>query len=43
MEITELKLEKLIPYINNPRKKQEVDKVADSIKEFGWQQPIVMY
>jgi len=42
MEIAELKLEKLIPYINNPRKKQEVDKVADSIKEFGWQQPIVI-
>jgi len=30
------------PYINNPRKQLNVDKVADSIKEFGFQQPIVV-
>lgn len=33
---------KVIPYINNPRKKHNVDKVANSIKEFGFQQPIVV-
>jgi len=33
----------LIPYIRNPRKNSAaVDKVAASIKEFGWQQPIVV-
>ena len=42
MEIKQLKLESLVPYINNPRKEQAVDKVASSIKEFGWQQPIVV-
>jgi len=42
MEIKQLKLENLVPYINNPRKEQAVDQVASSIKEFGWQQPIVV-
>ena len=42
MEIKQLKLKDLVPYINNPRKEQAVDKVASSIKEFGWQQPIVV-
>ena len=42
MEIKQLKLKDLIPYANNPRKKQAIDKVASSIKEFGWQQPIVV-
>ena len=37
MEIT-----KIIPYINNPRKNLNIDKVASSIKEFGFQQPIVI-
>ena len=30
------------PYERNPRKKKDIKKVADSIKEFGWQQPIVV-
>ena len=30
------------PYINNPRKQLNIDKVAASIKEFGFQQPIVV-
>ena len=30
------------PYLRNPRKKNDFKKVADSIKEFGWQQPIVV-
>ena len=42
MEIKQLKLKDLIPYANNPRKEQAIDKVASSIKEFGWQQPIVV-
>ncbi len=42
MEIKQLELKDLIPYANNPRKKQAIDKVASSIKEFGWQQPIVV-
>ena len=42
MEITKLKLNDLIPYINNPRKSLNVDKVASSIQEFGFQQPIIV-
>tara|TARA_R100000654_G_scaffold43370_1_gene69568 strand:+ start:57 stop:1229 length:1173 start_codon:yes stop_codon:yes gene_type:complete len=42
MNIILQKTNKLIPYHNNPRKNQAVDKVASSIKEFGWQQPIVV-
>lgn len=43
MEIKELLLEEIKPYENNPRKNDEaVDYVANSIKEFGWKQPIVV-
>ena len=42
MEIQEIEIDKIIPYINNPRKNLNVDKVASSIKEFGFQQPIVV-
>ena len=42
MNIITQEINKLIPYHNNPRKNQAVDKVASSIKEFGWQQPIVV-
>lgn len=43
MEIIEKKVEELIPYDNNPRKNDEaVDKVAESIKEFGFKVPIVI-
>jgi len=41
MNIEEIEIDKLIPYHNNPRKNQAVDKVASSIKEYGFQQPIV--
>ena len=37
-----IELDKIIPYSRNPRKNQHVDKVAGSIKEFGFQQPIVI-
>ena len=43
MNIVNLKVEELIPYINNPRNNTEaVDKVAASIKEFGFKVPIVI-
>ena len=42
MKIELIPLDSLTPYINNPRKSLNVDKVAASIKEFGFQQPIVI-
>jgi site-specific DNA-methyltransferase (adenine-specific) len=43
MKIVNIKTAKLIPYINNPRNNvAAIDKVAASIKEFGFQQPIVI-
>lgn len=42
MQIEFISIDKLIPYASNPRYNQvAVAKVAASIKEFGWQQPIV--
>jgi len=42
MQIQIIDINKIIPYINNPRKNTNIDKVASSIKEFGFQQPIVV-
>ena len=42
MKIKQIEIEKIFPYINNPRKNLNADKVASSIKEFGFQQPIVV-
>ena len=43
MNIINLKVDKLIPYINNPRDNTNaIDKVASSIKEFGFKVPIVI-
>ena len=43
MKIVNLKIEELIPYINNPRNNENaIDKVASSIKEFGFKVPIVV-
>ena len=42
MNIQEIEIYKIIPYHNNPRKNLNVDKVASSITEFGFQQPIVV-
>lgn len=43
MKIVEKKLEDLKPYDNNPRLNDAaVPAVAESLKEFGWQQPIVI-
>lgn len=43
MKVQEKALEEIRPYENNPRKSEPaVEKVAESLKEFGWQQPIVV-
>jgi ParB-like chromosome segregation protein Spo0J len=43
MEVRDLSLDTIIPYARNPRKNDgAVDKVAASIKEFGWRSPIVV-
>lgn len=43
MQIIYKKLDDLIPYINNPRNnKNAIDKVASSIKNFGFKVPIVI-
>ena len=42
MNIKYYPIDQLIPYNKNPRKNLNVDKVATSIKEFGFQQPIVV-
>src|ERR1700709_2162922 len=44
MQITEWPIDRPIPYARNAREipQSAVDKVAASIKEFGWQQPIVV-
>ena len=44
MKIVQWAIDRLIPYARNARKipQPAIDKVAASIKEFGWQQPIVV-
>lgn len=43
MEIIELPLDSIVPYARNPRfNESAVDGVAESIKQFGFQQPIVI-
>ena len=44
MNIETINITEIKPYENNPRKISEkaIDKVALSLKEFGWQQPIVV-
>lgn len=43
MEVKEWPIEKVKPYKNNPRNNDDaVEATANSIKEFGWQQPIVV-
>ena len=44
MNIAFWPLERIIPYARNARKipSAAVDKVAASIQEFGWRQPIVV-
>ena len=42
MKVKQVSIDKVIPYHNNPRKNQAIDKVASSINEYGFQQPIVV-
>lgn len=43
MEIKQMDIGSVVPYENNPRNnKDAVEATANSIKEFGWQQPIVV-
>lgn len=43
MKVVDKKLSEIVPYENNPRNNDAaVEKVANSIKEFGFQQPIVV-
>lgn len=43
MQVKEIAIEKIKAYRKNPRKNdQAVDAVANSIKEFGWKQPLVV-
>ena len=43
MNIVKKKVDELIPYVNNPRNNENaVDKVASSIAEFGFKNPIVI-
>jgi ParB-like chromosome segregation protein Spo0J len=44
MQIQQLKVEDLIPYVNNSRKHsdEQVAQIAASIKEFGWTNPILI-
>lgn len=43
LKIEQWKTENVVPYKNNPRNNdQAVDSVAESIKQFGFQQPIVV-
>lgn len=43
MKIIEINISDLIPYVNNPRDNDgAVDRVASSIQEFGFKQPILI-
>ena len=43
MKIQEVNIDQIIPYAKNPRQNDEaIAKVASSLKEFGWRQPIVV-
>ena len=43
MQTIDMAVKDIRPYENNPRRNDDaVDKVANSIREFGWQQPIVV-
>ena len=43
MTIKDIEIGKIKPYENNPRKNDDaVDAVAESIRQFGWKQPIVI-
>jgi len=43
-DVKEIDVDSLIPYPNNPKKhpEQQIDKIAGSIQEFGFTQPVVV-
>ena len=43
MDIKFCSIDSIRPYLSNPRKNDEnIQKIADSIKKYGWNQPIVV-
>ena len=43
MNILNMDIDKIIPYVNNPRNNEEaIDKVASSIQEFGFKVPVII-
>lgn len=43
MKVVDMSIEDIIPYDNNPRRNEKaVDAVANSIKEFGFKNPIIL-
>jgi len=43
MQVEWVQIDRIRPYANNPRRNdQAVDAVAGSLREFGWQQPLVV-
>jgi hypothetical protein len=42
MKVEQVPIERVVPYERNPRKGGAVDKVAASLTEFGWKQPMVV-
>ncbi|KRM81539.1 ParB-like protein [Limosilactobacillus coleohominis DSM 14060] len=43
MQVQSMKIDEVKPYAHNPRNNDDgAEAVANSIKEFGWQQPIVV-
>lgn len=43
MNILNIDIDKIVPYINNPRNNEEaIDKVASSIQEFGFKVPVII-
>src|SRR5205085_4446189 len=44
MNISSCPVERIIPYARNARRipQKAVDKIAASLQEFGWQQPVVV-
>lgn len=44
MQVYELPIADIVPYVRNQKKhdKKQIDNVAQSLKEFGWVQPVVL-
>ena len=43
MKVKMVAIEDVVPYARNPRKNMAaISKVSASLKEFGWQQPVVV-